>query len=486
MKKTVLAIVALLALVAAGYGWTAWRDMDGSAQQSASDDAPVQRQAASLPGNDASDAQAQPRGLLYIVYDSSNSMWGELSDGSRKYEAGRVALDALLGSALDRERLAFRAYGHRRPGDCADTELIVAPTDPSAAGKKIGEAVNAMRPTGKTPITASLRAGLKDIGEQEGDILLISDGIETCDIDPCALMEEWQEKNVPIRVHVVGVGLNDIERKAMSCVATTSGGSYFDAGSEAELVEALNKASSVVEAAPAAAEPDQAYVLELNGRDETGRQFVIQGDLLKDGKSVQTVSSIGRNPVEIPGGYVVKAGVLLQDGSIYKPVTAKVIIDKPGKPAVLDLKVVRPAIVSASFAEDGEAHRGALVTAYRNGKKAFSFRPFDEALARPGNYEFRSNPNQDNVLRVPAGLVEGEHKIVDFDLQKTVKFHIEFRGPGGERVRKNSSLSRGGKKIYFVHARNGGRAVPGSYDLNMDDRKTPLPKPVKVDIKSEG
>ncbi|MDG2002261.1 MAG: hypothetical protein P8J20_02925, partial [Novosphingobium sp.] len=221
-------------------------------------------------------------------------------------------------------------------------------------------------------------------------------------------------------------------------------------------------------------------------RDETGRSFIVQGELLQDGKAVQKVSSNGRNPVEKPGDYVVKAGVLLQDGSIYKPVTATVTIDKPRKPAVVDLKVVRPAIVSASFAEDGESHRGALVDAYSKGKKAFSFRPFDEALARPGDYEFRANPNQDNVLRVPAKLEEGQHTVVDFDLVKTVKFKIEFRGPGGERVRKNSSLSRGGKKIYFIHARNGGRAVPGSYELHMDDPKTPLPKPAKVEIKSEG
>ena len=178
---------------------------------------------------------------LYIVYDSSGSMWGELSDQSRKYEAGRDALSQLLDTGFSGRDLAFRAYGHRRKADCRDSELIVPFSAPETATPKIKEAMSGVRPTGKTPIDYSLREAAKDFDGRSGDIILISDGVETCDADPCALMQKWRASNINIRVHVVGVGLTDLERQAMMCIADTAGGKYFDADSAEGFSEALNR-----------------------------------------------------------------------------------------------------------------------------------------------------------------------------------------------------------------------------------------------------
>jgi hypothetical protein len=62
----------------------------------------------------------EEKARLIIDYDSSNSMWGELADKSRKYEAGRGALSKFLQSDLGDREIAFRAYGHRRKDDCRD------------------------------------------------------------------------------------------------------------------------------------------------------------------------------------------------------------------------------------------------------------------------------------------------------------------------------------------------------------------------------
>ena len=180
---------------------------------------------------DARAREAADSDRLLIIYDSSNSMWGELSDGSRKYEAGRAALAALLAGAAQDRALGFRAYGHREPGDCRDSELMTGFQAADAATPAILDAASGIRPTGKTPIAYSLQEGLHDFDGASGDIILISDGLETCDADPCDLMRQWNASSVAIRVHVVGVGLNDLERAAMACIAETSGGRYFDADS---------------------------------------------------------------------------------------------------------------------------------------------------------------------------------------------------------------------------------------------------------------
>ena len=78
---------------------------------------PVANSAPTLPDSDQ-------MGKLLIIYDSSNSMWGELSDKSRKYEAGQDALATLLKDPISGLQIGFRAYGHRRPADCTDSELV--------------------------------------------------------------------------------------------------------------------------------------------------------------------------------------------------------------------------------------------------------------------------------------------------------------------------------------------------------------------------
>lgn len=414
------------------------------------------------------------RELLYLIYDSSNSMWGELSDKSRKYEAGRKAIGpALLSSARDRD-IAFRAYGHRDKTDCRDSELIVPATSAKEATLKIEQAVNGIRPTGKTPISYSLKESLKDFGDRKGDILLISDGIETCDIDPCALMQEWRDQGVKIRVHVVGVGLNDVERQAMTCVAETGGGEYFDAGSEGEFQEALNKVSVIEPGEPDPAPQVQGYGLNIQGADDAGRSFIITGQLFdKDGMEViSDLTSNGQHWLDEPGDYTMTVGVLLKDGTIYKPVTQEVSITETGSKRV-DVLVTRPAIVSALFSEDGEEHRGAQVYAYQGGKEVFSFRAHDEALARPGDYEFRSTPNADNELKVGETLTEGEHTVVDFQLVNTVKVQFKYVLPNGETDQRGGELLQDGDVKYTTYTKRHSVVLPGTYQLR-DKFKDPL------------
>lgn len=233
---------------------------------------------------------------LLIVYDSSNSMWGELADESRKYEAGRTALSALLSEDLSGHSIGLRPYGHRVADDCRDTELLVPFAEAQTARGAFAAAVSGIRPTGKTPITYSLRQGLGDLGERGGDILLISDGIETCDVDPCELMREWRDAEVNVRVHVVGVGLSDLERGAMQCIAETSGGQYFDADSRANFETALVDASTAIETPQSepAVQSGQ-YALILEARNADGVSFLSQGTLASESGDTLTVTTNGRN-----------------------------------------------------------------------------------------------------------------------------------------------------------------------------------------------
>ena len=149
------------------------------------------------------------------------------------------------------------------------------------------------------------------------------------------------------------------------------------------------------------------------------------------------------------------------------------------------MQVTRPAAVTAKFIEEGERHRGSFVSAYQEGKKVFGFHAYQETLVRPGQYEFRAEPNADNKISVTDTLTEGQHTEVIFDLTKTIRFYVVYVLPNGEKIRRASELWRDGEKAYYVYSGNPTRVRPGVYELHSEDQNNPL-TPVNIEIRKDG
>ena len=170
-----------------------------------------------------------------IVFDASGSMWGQIS-GQSKIEAARSAARNMLETWPANANLGVIAYGHRRKGDCKDIEII-APLSP-LNGMAIADKIDALTPTGKTPITASLIEAGNILKDKEGkaNVILISDGIETCQGDPCAAAETIKASGAGFTAYVIGFDIGDAATKAqLQCIATKTGGVYFDAKDAGEL-----------------------------------------------------------------------------------------------------------------------------------------------------------------------------------------------------------------------------------------------------------
>ncbi len=407
-------------------------------------------------------AQTSQPDAIYFIFDASGSMWQKLKDDVFKIAVAKQVLQEFIAGDFEGYELAFRAYGHRREGDCRDSELVVPFEAPSVAVKQLQAFMESVNPTGKTPIHYSLVQALNDFGNRKGNIILISDGEETCDADPCELVRAWQNKNVNLKVHVVGLGLEEKARQAMKCISEAAGTEYYDAGSAAELADGLKKIKKKSVHAP----------VILVGKDKFGQKLKIEGTLRQNGHERFTITSNGRYRVEA-GEYVLLAGVKTRNGNLYQPVSKKVTVAEIGE-TVIELQVVRPPSVKAKFLQQGKEVRGAHVTAYQNGQEAFSFRWMDETFADPGNYEFRSKPNAENHLSVTATVEHGKRTEVVFKLVHTVHANFKMVASGsGIWFRENYQLWQDGTKKYNVHAHNGARVLPGTYDLRLTNALTP-------------
>lgn len=183
---------------------------------------------------------------IMIVMDGSGSMWGQI-DGEAKMSIARTALRTLVDDLPADGETGLIAYGHRRKGDCTDIEILQPPAPDSKA--EIVRAVDAISPRGKTPLSASvqLAANTLKYEEDRATVILITDGIETCDLDPCALGTSLEESGVDFTTHIVGFGLSEREGRQVACLAEETGGRYIEASNAGELADAMAQVAEAVD-----------------------------------------------------------------------------------------------------------------------------------------------------------------------------------------------------------------------------------------------
>jgi hypothetical protein len=184
-----------------------------------------------------------------LVLDSSGSMAERIGSESRMQIAKRVLRD-VIEAIPERPgvNVGFRIYGHRgnntergRPVSCRSSELLV-PID-GVDKEAILEQVDAARPTGWTPLAYSIGRAAGDFEHAlEGvvnAVVLVTDGLETCGGDPCAVSGALHASDVQLVTHVVSFAQSRQERQVLRCVAENGGGMLLGADNADQLSDAL-------------------------------------------------------------------------------------------------------------------------------------------------------------------------------------------------------------------------------------------------------
>ena len=178
---------------------------------------------------------------VLLILDGSGSMWAK-AGGEFKINMARESIGRLLEKLSPEAKLGLIAYGHRQKDDCSDIETLVpfGPVDKAAVTATIKE----INPTGKTPITAALQEAFKLARSIEGPVslILVSDGLETCDADPCEATRLAKAEGLPFVLHVIGLGLEEENVAQLECIAQAGEGLYFEAKDSGSLNNALEQA----------------------------------------------------------------------------------------------------------------------------------------------------------------------------------------------------------------------------------------------------
>ncbi|MCB1518890.1 MAG: VWA domain-containing protein [Hyphomicrobiaceae bacterium] len=450
----------------------------------------------------AGGAVAQER--VMIVLDGSGSMWGQI-DGVPKLTIARQVLHDVLPTVPETTELGLVAYGHREKGNCADIELVVPPAQGTAAA--IADAADNMKFLGKTPLSEAVKFAAEQLRytEDKATVVLITDGIETCEADPCALGKALEEQGIDFTAHVVGFGLSEEEGAQVACLAENTGGLYLQADDPDELTAALEE--TVVAA------PTPSFSFEAVDQDDVAVKGIPLNWTLRDAGGAVVASQDGAESFSATleeGSYSISV-----EGPGISGGTAFDISSDSDGPIMVPVEVIKltatlqapDQVEQGSQFEvtwDGPNGRADFVTIVEadegpNGYINYAYTDAGNpaivtAPAELGTYELRYVHNDTNsvLARQPIEVVEAVAALkAPKELNEGQEFEVNWQGPDNARdyvtiVAVGADEGTYGSYFYTGNGNPGTLVAPetaGDYEIRYvldEGSKTLVSIPVKV------
>ena len=179
-----------------------------------------------------------------IILDASGSM-AQTVPGGVKMDIAKEVLNEHVPQLPQNSNVALMIYGHKGSNfekdkqlSCSSIELIYPLSPPDAAA--FSAAVSPIKATGWTAIGGALAKAREVFMGHEGEVnqvLVISDGIETCDSDPVARARELKDAGITTKINVVGFGVSSADANVLKQIADAGGGTYYTAENAEKLRE---------------------------------------------------------------------------------------------------------------------------------------------------------------------------------------------------------------------------------------------------------
>ncbi len=188
--------------------------------------------------------QAAPQNIVLII-DASNSM-NKVLGGQTLIAAAKGAVSELLNTLPAGTDVGIIVYGHRlpktNPKSCEDIQQMFPLTPLSATVRdQMIAGVQKINAQGMTPLAAALTQaeGMFNNAAGKRVILLLTDGVETCNGDPVTVAAKLKALNPPIELDIVGLSVTPEVRGTLTKMAQSTGGKYRDVSAAKDLFAAL-------------------------------------------------------------------------------------------------------------------------------------------------------------------------------------------------------------------------------------------------------
>ena len=185
---------------------------------------------------------------IEIILDCSRSMLDSV-EGGRKIDVAKSTLVSVLSQIPENVAVGFRAFSFSPPRgtveeSCRDSALLF----PIQVGNRnaVVTKVMSLEAMGATPIGYSLQEAAKDFtpaGGVEKVIILISDGAETCGLDPVGVVQGLRAQGIQIQILTIGFDVDQEAATQLRALSEAAGGQYYSAGTAIELQQSVSEAA---------------------------------------------------------------------------------------------------------------------------------------------------------------------------------------------------------------------------------------------------
>lgn len=406
--------------------------------------------------NSTAQKNNKPINRILFVFDASQSMLGYWQSG-RKIDIAKDLLINMIDSLKDIENLeiGLRVYGHKSiypPQDCEDTHLELGFLKANDAADIIKKKLATIKSRGTTPIARSLEEGAKDFPSKKARniVILITDGKEECDMDPCAVSRLYQRERIILKPFVIGVGLDKSWKESFDCI-----GRFFDASEEEDIKDILNLViSHVIDNTTT-----QVNLLDNNGEaTETNVNITFYDQFTETSKYnyLHTMNHLG-----LPDTMIIDP-ILSYDvvAHTIPPVILKDVVIQPGEHNIVSLNVPQGKLeikmnskIKYEFLVSSTKDKKILNVQSINEEEKYLIGKYNIELLTLPRYKLNDveiAPNETTVYSIPT--------------PGYINIKLPSKGYGGVYVNKNDIL----QKIYSFKGKNKSyqlALLPGKYKV---------------------
>lgn len=202
-----------------------------------------------MPAAGVQESQPSQTINVELILDVSGSMAQVIETGETRMDAAKRVIREVIAAIPEQDgvNVGLRIYGfggdntdEGRQESCQSSDLV-APISGVDKDLLLSE-IEALQPVGWTPLALSLERAGEDFQSGENvtnAAVLITDGLETCDGDPCSVASALNASDIRLITHVVGFALAPEEQATLGCIAEGGGGELLGASNASELSTAL-------------------------------------------------------------------------------------------------------------------------------------------------------------------------------------------------------------------------------------------------------
>lgn len=185
---------------------------------------------------------------VMIILDASGSM-GLLNGGRTRMDAAKDALRRYVSSVQTSGiNMGLMVYGHKGSNSPADKATSCASAEQLASigtitSVNLNTYLNLIKPTGWTPIGLAIsnaQANFTGKEQDNNEIMLVTDGDETCDSNPVGAATTIYNGSAKVKVNIIAFAVSSNDATTLSSIAKAGSGSFSTANNSDELIARMN------------------------------------------------------------------------------------------------------------------------------------------------------------------------------------------------------------------------------------------------------